>query len=225
MGIASFTPPGTLSVVDGWYNETKLSSWPSINWTLEGWVYEIFFLNPVASVFNIATQTATEMRVISLEPPSLNSSVRMSFFGPSLQCNIANESQQIIFDDYAWSLAETDFYRKMTEKIWVLGNFDYRKYGMSNLLIWSAFAPNLTPRFIDNFTYHGWYNNLVWVQNPFEVPQNYLDLYNNWVLTLPGGFLNLTQFDYPNPVSSVEYNPLLSGTNLNDSAMITTQQL
>lgn len=107
MPLAGITPPATLSVVPGLGNKTSRVSWPLLNWNSSN-----FFDNeykPSSEVFRIATLAAESMTIIPPKPPAANSSFHVQFFGPTVQCSIANSSQQSSFDYYSSALAYGSF--------------------------------------------------------------------------------------------------------------------
>jgi hypothetical protein len=106
MGFAAVAPPATLSVVSGWLNETKDTPWAFLDWTSPGWIDAENNMRPANSIFEAATQAAIDTTIVPITPPALNSSYRLQFYGPSLQCNAANSTQQTVFDNYTWTLAE-----------------------------------------------------------------------------------------------------------------------
>jgi hypothetical protein len=57
-------------------------------------------------VRKIAWETAEGMAVVPLIAPATNSSFSLQFFGPTLQCNDANSSQQVAFDSYTAAYAD-----------------------------------------------------------------------------------------------------------------------
>jgi hypothetical protein len=115
MGFASVTPPATLSVVSGFRNETTLTPWPSFDWSLPNWVNDQYYLTPAESVLDAGTSSANQMQIMSIPPPAPNSTYQMNFYGPSVQCNAANATQQPIFDYYMQALANQSF--NATERI------------------------------------------------------------------------------------------------------------
>jgi hypothetical protein len=105
MGITSVTLPGTLGVVSGFHNETVLTPWPSMNWSLPGLANDHVIEGPSATTIKVAMDAAYDMSILQIMPPHFNSSYTTRFHGPSLQCEAANATQIHIFDYYTQSLA------------------------------------------------------------------------------------------------------------------------
>jgi hypothetical protein len=99
MGIASVSPPATLAVISG--HTTSLTEWPTFDWGSKNWFGDApDFLFTAPSVLETATRAAVDMAIVVIPPPSQNSSFNMKFYGPSVQCDVANDTQQQIFDWY-----------------------------------------------------------------------------------------------------------------------------
>lgn len=106
MPLAGITPPATLSVVPGLGNKTSRVSWPLLNWDSSNFFDNSFSgAKPSSEVLQIATLAAESMAIIPPGPPAANSSFHLQFFGPTVQCSIANSSQQYNFDLYSSALA------------------------------------------------------------------------------------------------------------------------
>jgi len=192
MGIASVTPPATLVVILGSDNSTKPTSWPSLDWDLPGWIEDQTSAVPANSVLSMGTLAAFGMNPTSISPPASNSSFHLSFYGPSLQCNAPNSTQQAVFDYYKQSLVnKSGIYTPDTWKqknpaaTWkyspVQGLFE-------SFLAFSAFAP----------AERSWY-----ASDPFshttpnlgiDTSASWVDRFGNWEVDLPASFNNLTIF-------------------------------
>lgn len=107
--MAGITPPATLSVVPRLWNETSRVSWASLNWNSSNFTDTRYSgAIPSFEVLQIATLAAESMAIIPLPPPppsAANSSFHLQFFGPTLNCSLANSSQQSVFDHYSSALA------------------------------------------------------------------------------------------------------------------------
>lgn len=112
--MAGITAPATLSVILGFSNKTVTIPQLSLDWNSLGFVnlhvkdsglFQEDNALPSSEVLRIATLSAESMAVIPPLPPAPNSSFNLQFFGPTVQCSIANSSQQPIFDYYSNALA------------------------------------------------------------------------------------------------------------------------
>ncbi|MCJ1265014.1 hypothetical protein MMC22_004889 [Lobaria immixta] len=176
MPLAGITPPATLSVVPGLWNKTSRVSWPLLNWDSSN-----FFDNgdtvakPSSEVLQIATLAAESMAIIPPGPPAANSSFHVQFFGPTVQCSIANSSQQLNFDSYSSALANGSL-MTVTKSL-----FESRKLAWSNdevpariaplMNVYSAFSPKSGQS-------GGWFE-------PTVLPLGQPDEFNNWFTGLP----------------------------------------
>lgn len=108
MPLVAPIPPATLSIITSACTETRpfqvpVLDWASMAWgpnTASGGMVAGDSINPSALIRKIASETAEERAVVSLIAPAANSSYTLQFFGPTLQCNDANSSQQASFDSY-----------------------------------------------------------------------------------------------------------------------------
>lgn len=144
MPLAGITPPATLSVVPGLWNETRRVSWASLNWNSSRFFDTTdLAAEPSSEVLQIATLAAESMAIILPEPPAANSSFHVQFFGPTVQCSIANSSQQSVFDHYTSSLANGT-YMTLTKSVFesgILWGIDDRPAGLQPLMnVYSAFS-------------------------------------------------------------------------------------
>ncbi|CZR61875.1 uncharacterized protein PAC_11772 [Phialocephala subalpina] len=197
MGIASVTPPGTLSVVPGLQNQTILTPWPSLNWSLPGWITDETNLAPPPSIISVATDTAYEMSLLPISPPYLNSSYSIKFHGPSLQCKAANATQKPVFDYYSQQLFNKSTYNNetgvfiTTPGIAESPEFNTTKNEMLvgdiksswwQALVFSAFAPN------DGCP--GWVTEPTTGKGGCPA----IDQFNNWNVDLPADFADLISY-------------------------------
>jgi hypothetical protein len=190
MGFASVTPPATLSVVSGFQNETILTPWPSLDWSLPNWVHDQYYFTPSESVLDVATSSANQMQLMSIPPPAPNSTYQMNFYGPSVQCNAANATQQPIFDYYMQSLANQSF--NATERIHsvivtqaVVESPDFNETYRSSPLL-----PSLRPLILSAFSP----TETTWYAMEEEVESSGIDQYNNWPVDLPTNWEDTVQF-------------------------------
>ncbi|KAE9377871.1 hypothetical protein N431DRAFT_500616 [Stipitochalara longipes BDJ] len=191
MGFALVTPPATLVVVPGSDNSTKPTTWPTLDWSLPGWIDDQTSAVPANSVLDVGTLAAFEMKTASISPPASNSSYLLSFYGPSLQCNAPNATQQLVFDYYKQSLInKSGIY---TPDIWEQKNpaatwkYDPVQGLFETFLAFSAFAP---AEFL-------WYSSdtLSHTQNVgIDTGDPWVDQFGNWEVDLPPTFSNLTIF-------------------------------
>jgi hypothetical protein len=83
-------------------------AWGPGNATVQGTIIDDG-VDPSPLIQKIASETAETMAVMPLMAPAINSSYSLQFFGPTLQCNDANSSQQDAFDSYMKEFAERNF--------------------------------------------------------------------------------------------------------------------
>ena len=181
MVLAGLTPPATLSVVPGTFTETRLTSLPSLNYTLAAYADTTAIgTNPSAEVLQLAARTAQSVEILPATPPATNASFHQQFFGPSVQCSPANATQQAFFDHYTFALGHSEPLI-VTKPALESGNLTWsnetRVLGDPFMLVYSAFAPFAG--------YNGWLNTMTTLPNyqPFQV-----DRYNNWVPDFPDSF-------------------------------------
>lgn len=208
-------PPATISVVTGWHNTTSNTPWPTMNWSSSGWIDDPATLLPTNSILEVATKAAIDKAIVPLNAPGLNSSYHMNFHGPSMQCQAANSSQQVLFDNYALQLAnvsaignEQQKSQIMTQTVWESATPKVTDLSVVIYpLAWSAFAPNLGQQ--------GWFRTADFENGDLTG----VDQFNNWPMTLDSSFEDLTQFP-----ATLEFQS--NGLDMvDDNAHITTQQL
>ena len=195
MVLAGLTPPATLSVVPVNFLETRLTSLPSLNYTLPAFSdVTAFGGNPSAEVLQIASRTAQSAEILPATPPATNSSYHQQFFGPSVQCSLANATQQPFFDHYQAALGSGELLIA-TKATFEGGNLSWtnstRVDGDPFMLVFSAFAPFAG----DN----GWLIDATALPTytPFQV-----DRYNNWVPDLPKAFYEFGPPNYWNALNN-----------------------
>lgn len=182
MPLAGITPPATLSVVAGFNNESSPSSLASLDWNSSNFFdEEDSIAQPSSGVLQIATLAAQSMAIIPPEPPAANSSFHMKFNGPTMQCNIANSSQQPNFDYYAKALANSSLLAA-TKALYKSGNLTWGADGPPGQIaplmeVYSAFSPFAGQQ--------GW----LYGSNPSsDGSYDYAtDAYNNWIAEVPPG--------------------------------------
>ena len=202
--LAGITPPATLSVVPGFNNESRPLSLASLDWNSSKFFdEEDSIAQPNSDVLQIATLAAQSMAIIPPAPPAANSSFHIEFYGPTLQCNIANSSQQPNFDYYTKALANSSLLAA-TKDLYESGKLRWGDDGPPGLTaplmsIYSAFSPYAGQQ--------GW----LYGSNPSgDGSYDYSpDAFNNWIAEIP-----------PGSVSGVALPEWTS-----DSAEFTTQQL
>ena len=178
--MAGITPPATLSVVPVLKNESRTTSLASLDWHSSNFVdEEESAAQPSSNVLQVSRLAAMSMSVIPPPPPAANSSFHMQFFGPTLQCSIANSSQAPIFDYYAQSLAKTNTssYLTATKKLYESGELQWGEGGPPAhsaplMSVFSAFSP-----------YSG---ALGWLRWGGAIDYS-RDDYNDWLADLPNG--------------------------------------
>ena len=144
--LAGITPPATLSVVSGLRKESTPSSLDSLNWNSTAFFDEgDGIARPSSKILQIATLAAQSMAVVPFAPPIANSSFHMQFYGPTLQCSLANSSQQSYFNHYAEALANSTF-MTVTKELYETGNLSWGKtgpptHGSPLMNVYSAFSP------------------------------------------------------------------------------------
>lgn len=131
---------------------------------------------PSSEVLRIATLAAASMAVLPPTPPTVNSTFDVQFFGPTVQCSLANVSQQPAFNSYAKSMANSSV-MKVTKSLFESGKLRWSDGVLPEndaplMNVYSAFSP-----FSGN---EGW---LEPVRGPTGDP---IDEYNNWMPDIPG---------------------------------------
>jgi hypothetical protein len=207
MGIASVTPPGTLSVVPGWHNQTMDISWISIDWSLPGWLYDVY---PSAELLEVGAFNINEVAPVTIHPPAPNSSYSLSFYGPSLQCNPANSTQQPFFDYYSEALLNESIW---TKSLW-LSNPSGQAGGPTDLATFLAFSA-FSPGEINCYSYISGNTGLLGPQsigNQQAVP----DQYNNWIentgVVLGPNFYESTDFGVTYDITTQQFWVLTTNT-------------
>ncbi|KAH8892986.1 hypothetical protein GQ53DRAFT_822484 [Thozetella sp. PMI_491] len=117
--LAAFTPPATLFVVleeQTFQNDRPV---PILDWENPAWGQGNATIGgslipdgvtPSSLIRRIAIQSALAREILPLPAPATNSSYALQFFGPTLQCNEANSSQQPAFNNYTRNLASRGTY-------------------------------------------------------------------------------------------------------------------
>ncbi|ORY12614.1 hypothetical protein BCR34DRAFT_289978 [Clohesyomyces aquaticus] len=153
VAVAGVTPPGTLSVVRGFKNETRPTSLASVDWTSfnfrdndtsnSGQV-------PKNEVFRIATLAAQSMTILPVTPPAKDSAFQMQFFGPTIQCSLANSTQQSVFNKYTNEFANDLFGIIVTASSFNSGALTWKSqlspFNQPLMSVYSAFSPYLGSR-------------------------------------------------------------------------------
>ncbi|KAL6718596.1 hypothetical protein ACLMJK_002830 [Lecanora helva] len=144
--LADITPPATLSVVSGFNNDSRPLSLASLDWNSSKFFdEENFIAQPSSDVLQIATLAAQSMAIIPPAPPAANSSFHIQFCGPTLECSIANSSEQPNSDYYAKALAKS-YPLAATRDLYESGKLRWGDDGPSSpsaplMNIYSAFSP------------------------------------------------------------------------------------
>ena len=176
--MAGITPPSTLSVVPGLHNESGLFSLALLDWNSTKFFDEgESAAQPSSDVLQIVTLAAQSMAVIPPAPPAANSSFHVQFYGPTLQCNTANSSQQSNFDYYTKALANSSLLAA-TKDLYKSGNLTWGENGPPGMnaplmSVYSAFSPFAGQ--------NGWLDG----SNPSEDDDYAPDAYNNWIAEVP----------------------------------------
>lgn len=168
MALLGIVPPGTMTVVQGLRNETRPTSLAAINWTSPAFFdVESDVAQPSSEVLRIASISAQSMAVVSSAPPASNSSYDLQFYGPSVQCSLANSSQHALFERYSKDMANNTL-MLVTKAEFETGRLRWAKIPDSRaplMNVYSAFSPTS-----GNF---GWLTSPEYVHLP-------VDAYNNW---------------------------------------------
>ena len=180
--LSGITPPATLSVVPGFHNESRPLSLASLDWNSPNFFdEEDSIAQPSSDVLQIATLAAQSMAVIPPAPPAANSSFHVQYYGPTLQCNTANSSQQSNLDYYAKALANSSLLAA-TRGLYESGNLTWGEDGPPGMTaplmnVYSAFSPYAGEQ--------GWLSR----SSPLEDGSyDYApDAYNNWIADVPPG--------------------------------------
>ena len=178
MALAGVTPPSTLSVVPGFRNDTRPTSLVSLNWNLSNFFDdESSIAQPSSEVIRVATLAAQSMAVIPPTPPAANSSFHTQFFGPTVQCSLANSSQQALFDSYSEALANSTL-MLVTKPLFESHKLKWGNRGIPGsvaplMSVYSAFSPYAS--------YADWlYGGGYWDYS--------IDPFNNWITVLQPNF-------------------------------------
>jgi hypothetical protein len=176
MALAGITPPATLSVVPGFFNDTQTEPWLSLDWNSTAFYNKgSGAAQPSSEVLRIATLAAHSMAIIPPTPPAINSSFGVQFFGPSLQCSLVNSSQQMGFNNYTEAMARS-YLMKVTKSLFESGKLRWDKNripeGISPLMnVYSAFSPGSSKvGWLGPVSGHNYYS---------------IDAYNNWIPDIP----------------------------------------
>ncbi|TVY80657.1 hypothetical protein LSUE1_G004906 [Lachnellula suecica] len=225
MALAGITPPATLSVVQASQNATLPTSLPSLNWHLPSWFtssQNALSYYPSSEVLRISTLAAQSMAVIPPTPPAANSSFRVQFYGPTVECNPANSSQQPSFDYYSASLGNgsSNTWMVATKSLFESGKLVWQPYNDSNIYsgvpysgaplmdVYSAFSPYAGQL---GWLSRGFANNLsdfkpISGDSP-GLPNYSSDKFNNWGVDLPADFPIQTGSNWSNPNFNLGSDP------------------
>jgi hypothetical protein len=66
-------------------------------------------ISPSPEMMNVARISASDMTILPQSPPAGNSSFKMQFYGPSVECSSANATQQPYFDYYLRTFAQQEY--------------------------------------------------------------------------------------------------------------------
>ena len=178
--LAGITPPATLSVVPGFRNESRPRSLASLDWnSAKFFDEEASIAQPSSEVLQIAALAAQSIAVIPPASPAANSSFHLHFFGSTVQCSIANSSQQSSFDCYSNALANGSL-MEVTKSLFESGKYKWGAGGVPG-----STAP-LTSVYSAFSSYAG---RLGWLQANY--PLDYSpDEGNNWIMDLPPGTIS-----------------------------------
>lgn len=183
-------PPATLTVIAR--NISRDAFTPILNSSLPTWNDQQANTYEPTEITNVlAQQAATLMDVVPLIHPVSSSgwSYRTRFFGPTLQCNIANSTEQRVFDNVTQTFESQN-------DTWVFADSKNTNFSeLSKKLVWSSwcyFCPGNSP--------NGWsptvftYGN---IYNPYITPQI-------WVQTSTSGIVcNSMNASFDITVSSI----------------------
>ncbi|KUJ07565.1 uncharacterized protein LY89DRAFT_742794 [Mollisia scopiformis] len=168
LGLASVAPSATLTVVA--QNITGTASVATLDWSLAIWSGETTRWIETLAPNTVAVRAANDINVVPLPAPvnATEWSYDLQFFGPSLQCAVANSTEQVVFDNVTGTMAQQDnlfTYTKITNK-------DYSA-NTANRLLWSVWstwfgigAPNSDwiPRILEYGVYDAYIMPQIWVQ-------------------------------------------------------------
>lgn len=174
MALAGIAPPATLSVVLGFSNHTETVPWLSLDWnSTKFYDLESHIARPNSEVLRIAMNTAESMAFIAPIPPAGNSSFHTQFYGPSMRCSPANDSQEIAFDTYIHAMANGSI-MKVTKSSFESGKLKWDENGVPGgfaplMNVYSAFSP--------------WSGNNGWLD--LEGSDYTVDAFNNWIPNIP----------------------------------------
>lgn len=177
--MAGITPPGTLSVVPGYLNETRPTSLASLDWRSSSFFdRESSIAQPSSEVLRVASLAAQSMAVIPPAPPAVNSSYRVQFYGPTVQCSLANSSQQALFDAYSEALANSS-QMQVTASQYESGKLKWGDGGRPGSIqplmsVYSAFSPHA--------------GKSGWLSGRTDGYDYSIDQFNNWITVLLENF-------------------------------------
>ena len=186
MPLAGITPPATLSVVPAFNNESIPVSLASLNWTLPTFFdEEVSIAQPSSEVLRIAMLAAQSMAVIPPVPPASNSSFHIQFYGPTLQCDTANSSQQSDFDYYSKALAKSSLLTATKG----LYQSEQLRWGHDGLPGMTAPLMNVYSAFSPYAGQHGWlYESQPSSNGSLDGSLDFApDAFNNWIAEFPLG--------------------------------------
>jgi hypothetical protein len=171
VALAGIAPPATLSVVQGFNNQTQPVTMKSLDWNSAAFFdIEAEIPLPSSEVLRIAILAAQSNSILPLTPPASNSSFHVHFFGPTVQCSVANSSQQPILNQYSTNLANGTL-MTVTKALFESGNLTWGSKGVPPnteplMNVYSAFSP-----------LSGAQN---WFSGDSSFPSDSPDQYNNW---------------------------------------------
>jgi hypothetical protein len=162
-------------------------SWTSLNWSLRGWLDDDIY--PSVELLEVGAFNTNEMTPVTISPPAPNSSYSLSFYGPSLQCNPANATQQPFFDYYSEALFNESIW---TKSLW-LSNLSGQTNGPSTFQAFLAFSA-FSPGEISWYSYTPGFGMLLGLPSNSSKPQAIPDQHSNrlhiWEMHLLKSTLN-----------------------------------
>ncbi|KAB8296274.1 hypothetical protein EYC80_009048 [Monilinia laxa] len=177
MSLAAILPPGTLIIVNGLLAKTSNVSMPLIDWSLvNAFQEDDVSTTPGTIVINIGSKSAESSDIVPIRGPAQNSSYSIDITGPYVQCGSPNVSEQIYFDQYVESLAQSNLF---TSTSWMTHHQNATTLSDSLVSPWpsmiylSAFDPWMHPG----------KDGLGWLGGS-ELDTSFPDQFNNWDVSI-----------------------------------------
>lgn len=136
LGLASVAPPATLTIIAR--NISTHVYVPTLDISQPGWITNRDQWVPETVSNTIAVQSGSSFDVVPLARPisSTDWSYTIEFFGPTLQCDIANSTQQSVFDSLIQRFEDQDSLFTFTQ----MNDTTYNSTSSPSRLLYSAWS-------------------------------------------------------------------------------------